>query len=200
MNTNAQYAKIDNHEYNNNAHESIDRDATFTDNEYDDHATATSPYSLLPTDEDREAIINNALDELADVARENILEFKREDFNTEEIVGTWIDSYLCEYFAEFALPIRSDFSTATAAEADALNEVMDAYICDVYDEITERFYEEIAPPRVSPATHIDHDAHAKELLTTKIRALQEKPQPDPLSNAARPCLLHKIFLHFAVEK
>lgn len=183
MNTNAQYAKIDNHEYNNNAHESIDSDATITDNgdHAHEHATATSPYSLLPTDEDREAIINNALDELADVARENILEFKREDFNTEEIVGTWIDSYLCDYFAEFALPIRSDFSTATAAEADALNEVMEAYICDVYDEITERFYEEIAPPRVSPATHSSVCACAATdaaSMTAKIRALQEKPQPD----------------------
>jgi len=179
MTTNAtQYAKISNHEYNNNTHEYNDSDATFTDNEYDEYTTATSPYSVLPTDEEREIIINDALDELADVARENILEFKREDFNTEEVVGTWIDSYLCDYFAEFALPLKSDFSTATAAEADALNEVLEAYIHELYDEITERFYEEIAPPRVSPATHIDHDAHAKELLTAKIRALQEKPQPD----------------------
>ena len=188
MTTNAtQYAKINDHEY----HYSDDNDGdgdnvsdvTITDNSDNDHAhqhdhaTATSPYSLLPTDEDREAIINNALDELADVARENILEFKREDFNTEEIVGTWIDSYLCDYFAELD-PIRSNFSTATAAEADALNEVIEAYILDLYNEVTERFYEEIAPPRVSPATHIHHDAHAKERLTAKIRALQEKPQPD----------------------
>lgn len=114
-------------------------------------ATATAPYSVLPTDEEREAIINDAIDELADIARENILEFKREDFNTEEVVGTWIDSYLCDYFAEIT-PARSDFSTATAAEADALNEVTDAYIRGLYDDIAERFYEEIAPFRASVAS------------------------------------------------
>jgi len=197
-NTNAQYAKIGNHEYNNNTYErnnrdnDSDSDATLTDNEYADDdndyatpaATATAPYSLLPTDEDRETIINDALDELADVARENILEFKREDFNTEEVVGTWIESYLCDYFAEFAVPIKSEFSTATAAEADALNEVMEAYIRELYDEITERFYEEIAPPRVSPATHPSTSTAAAAAVaetasvTAKIRALQEKPQPD----------------------
>ena len=113
----------------------------------DDADTAsTAPYSILPSDEDRETIINNALDELAEIARENILEFKREDFNDEEIVGTWIDSYLCEYFSEM-IPHRSDYSTATAAEAEALNVVLDAYICELYDELFERFYEEIAPGR-----------------------------------------------------
>jgi putative phage-type endonuclease len=173
MTTNAtQYAKIDDHEYNNNTYESNDSDATLTD-----HAAAASPYSILPTDEDREAIINDALDELADVARENILEFKREDFNTEEVVGTWIDSYLCDYFAEFAVPLKSDFSTATAAEADALNEVFEAYIHELYDEITERFYDEIAPPRVSPPTHPGTAANDAS-MTAKIRILQEKPQPD----------------------
>ena len=109
-------------------------------------AASTAPYSILPSDEDRETIINNALDELAEIARENILEFKREDFNDEEIVGTWIDSYLCEYFSEM-IPHRSDYSTATAAEAEALNDVLDAYICELYDELFERFYEEIAPGR-----------------------------------------------------
>ena len=48
----------------------------------DDAAVTAAPYSVLPTDEDRETIIDDALDELADIARENILEFKREDFNT----------------------------------------------------------------------------------------------------------------------
>jgi hypothetical protein len=77
-------------------HAATDDDAT----DDDDAANAaagyptTSPYSILPTDEDRETIINDALDELADIARENILEFKREDFDTEEVVGQWIDSYL----------------------------------------------------------------------------------------------------------
>lgn len=176
MTTNAtQYAKIDDHEYNYSDDGDNVSDATITDNS--DHAAAASPYSILPTDEDRETIINDALDELADVARENILEFKREDFDTEEVVGTWIDSYLCDYFAEFAVPLKSDFSTATAAEADALNEVMEAYIRELYDEITERFYDEIAPPRVSPPTHPCTAANDAS-MTAKIRTLQEKPQPD----------------------
>ena len=96
---NAQYAKINDHEYYYS--DDDDSDSTITDNSDTDHArchTAAYPYSLLPTDEDRETIINDALDELADVARENILEFKREEFDTEEVVGTWIDSYLCQYF------------------------------------------------------------------------------------------------------
>jgi putative phage-type endonuclease len=141
---------------------------------------AAAPYSVLPTDEDRETLINDALDELADIARENILEFKREDFNTEEVVGTWIDSYLCEHFEDIT-PARSDFSTATAAEADALNEVIDAYIQDLYDELTERFYEEIAPARVSPATHSCHsDANTVAIckMAQQIKTLREKPQPD----------------------
>jgi putative phage-type endonuclease len=135
-----------------------------------------SPYSILPTDEDRETIINDAIDELAVVARENILEFKREDFDTEEVVGTWIDSYLCQYFAELD-PFVSNYSTATAAEAASLNDVMDAYIGDLYDEIAERFYDEIAPPRVSLATH-NTTLAATDSLTAKIQTLREKPQPD----------------------
>jgi putative phage-type endonuclease len=140
----------------------------------------TSPYSILPTDEDRETIINDALDELADIARENILEFKREDFDTEEVVGQWIDSYLCRFFAEFAViePMRSDFSTSTAAEADALNEVLDAYIRELYDEIAERFYDEIAPLRAEAATDTDADAAHAATMTEKIRILQKKPQPE----------------------
>jgi len=166
-------------------------------------ATSTAPYSILPSDEDRETIINNALDELAEIARENILEFKREDFNDEEIVGTWIDSYLCEYFSEM-IPHRSDYSTATAAEAEALNDVLDAYICELYDELFERFYEEIAPGRsglasglasgsdcasgsIAPVGSVNgkiigivgstsDDAIRK--MTQKIQTLREKPQPD----------------------
>ena len=84
---------------------------------------------------------------------------------------------MCDYFAEFAVPLKSDFSTATAAEADALNEVMEAYIRELYDEITERFYDEIAPPRVSPPTHPGTAANDAS-MTAKIRTLQEKPQPD----------------------
>jgi putative phage-type endonuclease len=159
-------------------------DATITDDDRDDeYRELTAPYSILPSDEDRETIIDDALDELAVIARENILEFKREDFNTEEVVGTWIDSYVCQYFAEFAFPVRSNFSTATAAEADALNEVLETYIQELHDEITERFYEEIAPPRVSIPTHHDHDHDHddvvdKETIRNKIRTLQDKPQPE----------------------
>lgn len=133
----------------------LDINAKVNDSEYcglssDTDATAaaasTAPYSILPSDEDRETIINIALDELAEIARENILEFKREDFNDEDVVGSWIDSYLCEYFSEM-IPHRSDYSTATAVEAEALNDVLDAYICELYDELFERFFEEIAPHR-----------------------------------------------------
>ena len=173
-----QDAKIDNHEYNRRNDES-DSDATITDTDTDgDDYTHRAPYSVLPSDKDRETIINDALDELADVARENILEFKREDFNTEEIVGTWIDSYLCQYFAEINGHM-SNFSSSTEAEADALNDVTDAYIRELYDEIAERFYEEIAPPRVSPATHpIIRDADIVDCFTDQIRILREKPQPE----------------------
>jgi putative phage-type endonuclease len=164
-----------------------DSDATITDDD-DDDRELTAPYSVLPSDEDRETIIDDALDELAIIARENILEFKREDFNTEEVIGTWIDSYVCQYFSELT-PVRSNFSTTTSAEADALNEVLETYIQELYDEITERFYEEIAPPRVSVATtttqqeqeldidKIDCDVGV-DAITTKIRTLQEKPQPE----------------------
>ena len=171
-----QHAKIMDHEYNRPI-DGIDSDATITDDDNDDD-THTAPYSILPSDKERETIINDALDELADVARENILEFKREDFNDTEVVGTWIDSYLCQYFAEINGHM-SNFSSATEAEADALNDVTDAYIRDLYDEITERFYEEIAPPRVSPATHpIIRDVDAVDCFTEQIRILREKPQPE----------------------
>jgi putative phage-type endonuclease len=150
---------------------------TYTTDDGDRDAEPTET-RLLPTDEDRETIINDALDELADIARENILEFKREDFNTEEVVGQWIDSYLCNYFAEVAIidTLRSDYSTATAAEAEALNEVFDTYIRELYDEIAERFYDEIVPPRVSLAIH--HQETDIETMTAKIRTLQGKPQPE----------------------
>lgn len=174
-------AKINDSKYDSNDDMDSDSDATITDNERDDDddtaATPIAPYSILPSNEDREIIINDVLDELADIARENILEFKREDFNSEEVIGTWIDSYLCQYFAELT-PSRSNFSATTAAEADALNEVIDAYICELYDEITERFYEEIAPLRVSIPTHNDDNVVDIETIRNKIRTLQEKPQPE----------------------
>jgi putative phage-type endonuclease len=180
-----------------------DCDVEINDNKYDQlfDATAdadepapvaTTPYSILPTDEDREIILDNAIDELAEIARENILEFKREDFNDKEVIGVWIDSYLCEYFSEMTVdhgygfgcvPHRSNYSSASAVEADALNDVLDAYICDLYDELFERFYEEIAPPRVSSRSSdtdnpvgLSNDAIRE--MTQKIQTLREKPQPD----------------------
>jgi hypothetical protein len=144
----------------------------------------SAPYSILPSDEDRETIINDALDELAEIARENILEFKREDFDDEAVIGAWIDSYLCQYFSEMT-PHRSNYSTATANEADALNDVLEAYICELYDELFERFYEEIAPKRVISGLvfgsncaigTVDTDIICK--MTEKIQILREKPQPD----------------------
>ena len=170
-----QYAKIDNCTYT--THDG-DGDAATDDDDADPPAAEPTETRLLPTDEDRETIINDALDELADIARENILEFKREDFNTEEVVGQWIDSYLCNYFAEVAIidTLRSDYSTATAAEAEALNAVFDSYIRELYDEIAERFYDEIVPPRVSLAIH--HQETDIETMTAKIRTLQGKPQPE----------------------
>ena len=175
----------DNEYYKHDTRNSDDSDATITDDEVDvdvEDREHTAPYSVLPSDEDRETIIDDALDELAVIARENILEFKREDFNTEEVVGTWIDSYVCQYFAEMT-PVRSNFSTTTSAEADALNEVLETYIQELHDEITERFYEEITPPRVSMATTTQPDTDNKidghvDAITSKIRTLQEKPQPE----------------------
>jgi putative phage-type endonuclease len=188
-------AKTNDNEYSRcddvSKYDDSDNDA---DNDNDnDTETDVAPYSILPSDEDRETIIDDALDELAVIARENILEFKREDFNTEEVVGTWIDSYLCNYFAEFAVPLKSDFSTTTSDEACALNDVLEMYIRELYNEITERFYEEIAPPRVSSVesggaeAEADADADADvdvdtgvdvDAITEKIRTLREKPQPE----------------------
>jgi len=87
---------------------------------------------------------------------------------------------LCHYFAEVAVidTLRSDYSSATAAEADAMNAVFDSYIHELYDEIAERFYEEIAPPRVSSATHHHPQETDIEMMTAKIRTLQGKPQPE----------------------
>jgi len=172
-------AKIDDSKHNRHNNDD-DSDATITDNDSDYECDVIAPYSVLPSDEDRETIINDALDELADIARENILEFKREDFNDEEVVGTWIDSYLCQYFSEI-VPVKSEFSSSTNAEADALNEVMETYIQELHDEITERFYEEIAPPRVSTeayANTISLDEIDIKNINEKIRILQEKPQPE----------------------
>lgn len=174
-------AKTNDNEYCRHDRDSDDSDTTDDDHDNHDDKDLTAPYSILPSDEDREIIIDDALDELAVIARENILEFKREDFNSEEVIGTWIDSYVCQYFSEFAFPVRSNFSTATTAEAEALNEVLETYIQELHDEIAERFYEEIAPPRVSMPTDCDHDDDDvidKETIRNKIRTLQEKPQPD----------------------
>jgi putative phage-type endonuclease len=175
-----QNAKIIDSEYNDN-HSGGDYD---TDTDTRAEADVAAPYSVLPTDEDRETIIDDALDELADIARENILEFKREDFDTEEVVGTWIDSYLCQLFEELT-PVRSNFSSATAAEADALNEVLEVYIQELYNEIFERFYEEIAPSRSDESESYcviestdSTSGVVTEMMTRKLQILREKPQPD----------------------
>ncbi len=191
-----QYAKIDVNEYSEQRMSSRDRIRDDIGIRDDDQSTSTNcegiaiaPYSILPSDDDRETIINDALDELAVIARENILEFKREEFNDAEVVGTWVDSYLCQYFSEVtgngtgSIPHRSNYSTSTEAEANALNDVLDAYILELYDEILERFYEEIAPPRVSTtiqSTTADAatDPDAIRKMTEKIQTLREKPQPD----------------------
>jgi len=200
-------------EINDNKHSEQYSDRTKDTDTDDDIDTDTpeassAPYSILPTDEDRETIINDALDELAEIARENILEFKREDFNDEEVVGTWIDGYLCQYFSEMTAH-RSNYSTGTAAEADALNDVLDAYICELYDELFERFYEEIAPRRsglasgfasglasglasgsdcasgsIAPVGSVSGNIELGlrddtiRKMTQKIQTLREKPQPD----------------------
>jgi putative phage-type endonuclease len=181
-------AKIDNNEYSEQHRDCAkdrDRDdgdtaaGTRTRTETETTCIYSTPYSILPSDEDRETIINDALDELAEIARENILEFKREDFDDEEVVGEWIDSYLCEYFSEI-IPHRSNYSTATTTEANALNDVLDVYICELYDELFERFYEEIVPRRASgsivPVGSVSDDTIRK--MTQKIQTLREKPQPD----------------------
>jgi len=189
-----QYAKIDVNGYNKQSISSVDvrlgDDASIgVDDHGDIDDNELAPYSILPSDDDRETIINDALDELALIARENILEFKREDFNDAEVIGTWVDSYLCQYFSEItgtgygSVPYRSNYSTATEAEANALNDVLDAYILELYDELVERFYEEIAPPRVSQTIHstttaADRDPTAIRKMTEKIQSLREKPQPD----------------------
>jgi putative phage-type endonuclease len=185
-------AKIIDSEYNiihNDTDTDTDTDTSESYNENTNNPTnpnaSIAPYSILPTDEDRETIINDAIDELADIARENILEFKREDFNTEEVVGTWIDSYLCNYFAEIT-PVRSEFSTATSAEADALNEVLDVYIQELYNDISERFYEVVAPFRSSVSVSVPVPVpvpvptyiHNIDAMTQKIQTLRNKPQPD----------------------
>jgi putative phage-type endonuclease len=170
------HAKIDYYEHDIDGHDDDGHDDDGHDD--DDAAAASSPYSILPTDEERETIINDALDELADIARENILEFKREDFDDKAVIGTWIDSYLCQYFSEID-PHSSTFSTTTAIEAAALNDVIDAYICELYDDIFERFYDEITPPRVSFATHPPSlDAATVQYFASKIQTLREKPQPE----------------------
>jgi putative phage-type endonuclease len=83
---------------------------------------------------------------------------------------------LCQHFEDLT-PARSNFSTATAAEADALNEVLDAYIQELYNELSERFYEEIAPVRSGIAFDTVSSTAADE-MAQKIKTLREKPQPD----------------------
>ena len=162
-------------------------DATDTDD------TDVSPYSILPTDEEREIIVNDALEEIIDIMSEHALDYKREDFSNDTVEET-VYGYLCQYFSELDAH-RSDYSKATSAEAEALNEVLEIYIQELYSEIVERFYEEVAPPRSYPNSFIRDtkplvgcggdtaDADAADLgrinaITSKLDILRAKPQPE----------------------
>lgn len=166
-----------------------------TDTPDTDDTDDVSPYSILPTDEEREIIVNDALEEIIDIMSEHALDYKREDFSNDTVEET-VYGYLCRYFSELDAH-RSDYSKATSAEADALNEVLEMYIQELYNEIVERFYEEVAPPRSYPNSFIrdtkplaesggDTDATnaaAADLdrinaITSKLDILRAKPQPE----------------------
>ena len=162
--------------------------------EIDDTETEidVSPYSILPTDEEREIIVNDALEEIIDIMSEHALDYKREDFSNDTVEET-VYGYLCQYFSELDAH-RSEYSKATSAEAEALNEVLEIYIQELYSEIVERFYEEVAPPRSYPNSFIrdtkplvgcggDTVADAADLgrinaITSKLDILRAKPQPE----------------------
>lgn len=166
-----------------------------TDTPDTDDTDDVSPYSILPTDEEREIIVNDALEEIIDIMSEHALDYKREDFSNDTVEEI-VYGYLCQYFSELDAH-RSDYSKATSAEADALNEVLEMYIQELYNEIVERFYEEVAPPRSYPNSFIRDtkplaesggdtdatDAAAADLdrinaITSKLDILRAKPQPE----------------------
>jgi len=138
-----------------------------------------SPYSILPTDEEREIIIMDALTEVTEIMKEHALEYKREDFR-DDTIEDLIDGYLCYHFSEIGA-YRSNYSSSSIAEAEALNEVMDVYIREIADEVAERFYEDIAPPRAfscsfTTTENITDSSHIYK-VTAKLEELRAKPQP-----------------------
>ena len=160
----------------------------------DPDADDVSPYSILPTDEEREIIVNDALEEIIDIMSEQALDYKREDFSNDTVEET-VYGYLCQYFSELDAH-RSDYSKATSMEAEALNEVLEIYIQELYNEIVERFYEEVAPPRSYPNSFIrctkpvdsadatdatdatDTEIDRINAITSKLDILRAKPQPE----------------------
>jgi hypothetical protein len=148
-------------------------------------ACDASPYSILPTDEEREIIIEEALAEIIDIMKDNALEYKREDFS-QDTVEDLIDGYLCNHFAEIGA-YRSNYSYATSLEASALNDVMDRFIQEIADEIADRFYEDVAPPRSCTESFISEHAgiiHTAgkcgnvDVISSKLEILRAKPQPE----------------------
>jgi hypothetical protein len=149
----------------------------------DEDAFDISPYSILPTEYEREIIINDALDEVSEYMKERALDYKKEDFS-EEIIEDAIYGYLCMHFSEIP-PHQSGYSKSTSAEADALNNVLESFIRELYDEILERYYEYIAPPRSYTETtnsqndsDSDSDSENNNRITEKLNILRAKPQPE----------------------
>jgi hypothetical protein len=149
---------------------------------------APAPYSILPTDEERDIIIEEALAEIIDIMKDNALEYKREDFS-KDTVEDLIDGYLCNHFAEIGA-YRSNYSYATSLEASALNDVMDRFIQEIADDIADRFYEDVAPPRSCTESFINEHAcitnasgasegcENVEFISAKLKILSAKPQPE----------------------
>lgn len=151
---------------------------TETDSDTDTVGSASgiSPYSILPTEEEQDIIVNDAVDEITEYMVQRALDYKREDFSSE-ILEDAVYSYLCLHFSDF-VPHRSNYSKETSAEADSLNNVFELYLQELYYEIIERFYEEVAPPRSYPDSFIRDVNNDASEITTKLEILRAKPQPE----------------------
>ena len=151
---------------------------TETDSDTDTVGSASgiSPYSILPTEEEQDIIVNDAVDEITEYMVQRALDYKREDFSSE-ILEDAVYSYLCLHFSDF-VPHRSNYSKETSAEADSLNNVFELYLQELYYEIIERFYEEVAPPRSYPDSFIRDINNDANEITTKLEILRAKPQPE----------------------
>jgi hypothetical protein len=159
--------------------ETIESDSeTETDSDTDTVGSASgiSPYSILPTEEEHDMIVNEALDEIAGYMEQRALDYKREDFSND-VLEDAVYSYLCMHFSEF-VPHRSDYSKETSAEADSLNNVFEMYIRELYFEILERFYEEVAPPRSYTDSFLRDTNTTESEITSKLDILRAKPQPE----------------------